>query len=349
MREQATRNKAIRRECRGLLFNLQGELISRPLHKFFNVNQVDETQAHKIDLSKPHVILEKLDGSFIRPLPMGDAYRLATKMGITDVSMQAEVFVADHPRYDAFIRSCIASGVTPVFEWMSRQQRIVVDHPTDRLVLLAVRNNVHGTYIGIHGLRGLAEAWDLDLVREYEGTADNMQALLDETRDLVDAEGWIIRFDDGHMLKLKGDWYVSRHSAKDSIGREKDTIAMLLSDTLDDIKPVLDAADRHRLEEFEREFWHGVADTAAVWSQHFDTVKGLFGSDRKTFALEWAPKFEAHERSAVFRAWDATDFDWRQAVIDVIAKNIGTSTKVEMVRALFGGAGWDYAANAGDE
>lgn len=344
-------NSAIRRECRGLIFNRDGELISRPLHKFFTVNQVDETQAHRIDLSQPHVILEKLDGSMIRPIPVGAAYRLGTKMGISDVSMQAEVFVADHPDYDSFIRACIASGITPIFEWCSRKQRIVVDYPEDRLVLIAARNIRHGTYMGIDGLRGLAEAWNLDLVRQYEGTACNMQALLDETRDIVGQEGWIIRFDDGHMVKCKGEDYLRRHHAKDAIGREKDTIAMLLADKLDDVKQDLEEGDRHRLERFEREFWQGVSDTAAVWSQHFDTAKGVYGSDRKGFALEWAPRFEANERSAIFRAWDLawTPAEWRQAVVDVIAKNTGTATKVDAVRALWGGGRWDFAANTGDE
>lgn len=57
-----TVNDAIRREARGLIFDRDGSLISRPYHKFFNVNERDETQAHLIDLSQPHRILEKLDG-----------------------------------------------------------------------------------------------------------------------------------------------------------------------------------------------------------------------------------------------------------------------------------------------
>ena len=350
MREQATRNKAIRRECRGLAFDRDGKLISRPLHKFFNVNQTDETQLHKIDLDRPHVILEKLDGSMIRPIPLGDGYRLGTKMGPTDVAAQAEGWLANRPNYDKFIRSCIASNITPIFEWCSRQQKIVVDYPEDRLVLIAARNTIFGNYVGIHGLRGLAETFELDLVREYEGTTENMEALLAETRDMEGGEGWIIRWDDGHMVKMKGDWYLTRHRAKDSIGREKDTIAMLLADELDDVKPVMDVQDRHRLEEFERAFWQGVATAAEIWKNRYLIVKIEHGTDRKSFALDARYQtLESNLKSAIFRAWDAPDFDWRQAVVDVIAKNISTATKVETVRALFGGARWNFAANTGDE
>jgi RNA ligase len=147
MRAEATRAKAIRRECRGLIFDKSGQLISRPYHKFFNVNERDETQIDRIDLGQPHVILEKLDGSMVRPVPIGDAYRLGTKMGVTDVSMQAEVWLVDHPNYDQFIRECLSNGLTPIFEWVSRKQRIVIDYPEDNLILTAIRNNFTGEYL----------------------------------------------------------------------------------------------------------------------------------------------------------------------------------------------------------
>lgn len=53
---------AIRRECRGLIFAPDGTLMSRPFHKFFNVNEKDETQINALDMSQPHVVMEKMDG-----------------------------------------------------------------------------------------------------------------------------------------------------------------------------------------------------------------------------------------------------------------------------------------------
>jgi RNA ligase len=51
------------RECRGLIFNAEtGEVISRRLHKFFNIGELPETQAEKVDITRPHIILEKMDG-----------------------------------------------------------------------------------------------------------------------------------------------------------------------------------------------------------------------------------------------------------------------------------------------
>ena len=86
--EITARKWGLRRQCRGIIFDHDGNVISLPIHKFFNVNEKDETQSHLIDLTQPHVILEKLDGSMIRTIPLGNTFRLGTKMGITDVSMQ---------------------------------------------------------------------------------------------------------------------------------------------------------------------------------------------------------------------------------------------------------------------
>ena len=144
-----TEEDAIRRECRGLLFYKDGSIMARRLHKFFNVNERDETQFHAVKWSQPHVILEKLDGSMITPVIMPDGgIRWGTKMGITEVSMQAEEFVARHPQYEQFARMVMVNlGFTPIFEWTSRKQRIVIDYEEDNLVLIAVRDNVTGEYL----------------------------------------------------------------------------------------------------------------------------------------------------------------------------------------------------------
>jgi RNA ligase len=335
---------AIRRECRGILFGLDGNLISRPFHKFFNVGEREETLLCNIDLSRPHVILEKMDGSLVRAVPMpSGGYRLGTKMGITEVAMQAEVFVASHSNYDRFFRDTIAQGYTALFEWCSRKQRIVIDYPEDRLVLLAMRNNLDGVYLPMNKLRQLATEYGLDLVLEYAGTSSNMEHLLAETHDLQGQEGWIVRFDDGHMLKLKGSEYVTMHRAKDNLLREWGVIEMLLDEKADDVKAFLPDEDRRRLERYEEDFWQGVMDTQDRWHMSYLDCKGRFGADRKGFALEWAPGFDQHLRGAIFKAWDNPDFDFRTYLLDTVRRNLGTQAKIDAARHLWGSAVWNYS------
>jgi RNA ligase len=126
---------AIRRECRGMIFNQDGELISRPYAKFFNIGEKEETQLNKVNLYESHIVLEKLDGSMIRPIPTAEGFNLATKAGVTEISQQAEVFISDKPHYAKFIHSMFDGKLTPIFEWVSRKNRIVVDYENDNLIL----------------------------------------------------------------------------------------------------------------------------------------------------------------------------------------------------------------------
>ena len=91
------RNGLIRRECRGIKFYPDGRIMSRPFHKFFNVNEMEETQQNQINLNNnnhPFMITKKLDGSMIHPVVMkSGSIRWATKMGITDVSMLSLIHI----------------------------------------------------------------------------------------------------------------------------------------------------------------------------------------------------------------------------------------------------------------
>lgn len=140
---------AIRRECRGIKFYPDGRIAARPFHKFFNVNEREETQTHLIDISYPHTIYEKLDGSMLHPMKVNKDIRWMTKMGITDVALQAEEFIFENTKYLDFASWCIVNKLTPLFEWCSRKQKIVIDYPEDKLVLLAVRDNITGKYLSI--------------------------------------------------------------------------------------------------------------------------------------------------------------------------------------------------------
>lgn len=142
---------AILRECRGITFRLStGDLLSRPLHKFFNIGERRDTDPDMIDFSKPHRILTKLDGSMLRPIMTKTGLRWGTKMGITDVAKIAEEFISKNNKYNDFALWCIENDLTPIFEWCSLKQRIVISYSEDNLVLIAVRHTFTGDYLDIY-------------------------------------------------------------------------------------------------------------------------------------------------------------------------------------------------------
>jgi len=342
----ANKQDAIRRECRGLLFYPDGRIMSRRLHKFFSVNERDETAAHQIDLSQPHVILEKLDGSMITPVYTSAGIRWGTKMGITDVSAQAEMFAAKNSAYHDFAEQCRKEGVTPIFEWCSRKQRIVVDYPEDQLILIALRENATGAYVAYKSMVGVAEYWRLPVVKAYAGTAANMEHLITETRDTEGIEGWIIRFDSGQMLKVKGEWYLRIHKTKDNLTLEKNVIDLVVNEKIDDVKPFMLDEDRRRVERFEAVFWQGIAAMVSHYENYWAMIEAA-GVDRKTYALEWMPAIQQQDSFApqvVFGCFGGKDI--RKMLVEHIAKNTGTASKVDAVRYLWQGHRWTYSFDA---
>ena len=339
---EAVNLAAIRRECRGLLFHKDGTIMSRRLHKFFNVNERDETQFYEIDFNRPHVILEKLDGSMITPVVTDAGTRWGTKMGITEVSLGAELFVAHNLKYTIFAEYVMSLGFTPIFEWCSRKQRIVIDYPEDRLVLLALRNNVSGEYKPYDFMSLLADQFNIDAVKTYVGNPMSMAHLMEETKDSEGIEGYIIRFDNGHMLKMKGEWYLRIHKTKDNLTHEKNVIDLLVNEKMDDVKAFMMDEDRKRVDEFEATFWDGFARQVESYDKYFGMVLAS-KLDRKEYALKWMPTIKDQDPFAaqiVFGKFDGKD-TWAM-MLDIVRKNTGTKTKIDTVRHLWGGAQWNY-------
>lgn len=334
----------LRRQCRGMIFDHNGDIISLPYHKFFNVEERTETLIENIDMTRPHIILEKLDGSMVRPIPIGEnlQFRMGTKMGITEVAMQSEVFVAEHQNYQKFIMGCIAHNYTPIFEWCSRKQRIVIDYPKDRVVLTAIRSLITGEYKDIDTMKRFGGPYNIELVKSYDGNATNMESLLAETADIKGQEGWVIRFNNGEMYKIKGTEYVLVHHAKENILREKGVIEMLLDEKADDVKAFLPIEDINRLNDYETAFWKGISETAIHWAWINQQARDKYIDDRKSFALEMAPHVDHLLRGKIFKAWDNPDYNWREAVIDCIRNNLGTQAKVDETRHLWGNVSWGY-------
>jgi RNA ligase len=332
---------AIRRECRGLIFNHDGSIISRPYSKFFNVGEKEETQLNKVNLYEPHIVLEKLDGSMIRPIPTPEGFRLATKAGVTDVAMNAEVFIADKPHYARFIHKCLLMNVTPIFEWVSRKNRIVVDYPTDNLILTGMRYNNTGLYVGYKAMEQYATAWNIPVVQAVSGLAvQNIELFVKQVREWESDEGVVIRFNSGHMVKVKADDYVLRHKSKDSISQEKNVLQTILEDTVDDLVPLLTPDDADRLQRFQNAFWVGLEDVACDLAELFVTGNTKY-PDKKDFAVEFVQKILLPKYAPIMYAMKSGRGS-QEVLIDMIKKSLSSQQKIDNARWMFGGVDWNH-------
>ena len=340
----------IRRECRGIIFDTEsGDILRRPYHKFFNVNEREETQDNVVDMSGYYTILEKLDGSMIAPFMIWPGEMVwGTKMGATDVAKPVEQFVEDHPNYSQFAKFVINRGYTPIFEWCSRKQRIVLDYKEDQLILTAMRDITTGRYMSRDLMINTADQYFIPVVGQWENTIveqwhntvqrgnKTLSSFVNFVRDLEDIEGFVVRFDDGHMLKLKCHWYLQIHKAKEAILQDRNIVELILDGKLDDVKAHLPQEDRDRLTAFEGEFNKAVTAAFAHIMQILYYIDKA-GIDRKSYAIKHAPNLNGYVRPIVFKNFDTPfDMSLKIKILDdvrsTIRNNLTKTVKYEAIR-----------------
>ena len=242
-----TYSDAWSREARGITFASMdagfrpGQIISRPLHKFFNLNEREETLAHRLDWSKVVRVMDKRDGSMIHSVISGLRQELrfkSKKVFDSDVAIAAGKFVEQNVSYQSFCKQLHAgTGATPIFEWTSPNNRIVIGYESAQLKLLHIRDNVSGKYWSYDRLKRVADYYNIPLVDEVN-EFNSFEELVEAAKTRENTEGWVIQFEDGEMVKVKTEWYMKRHRAM-TFFRERDIAVLLLDEELDDVKAML--------------------------------------------------------------------------------------------------------------
>ena len=222
--DEDTFKDKVRRECRGIKFKPNGELLARPYHKFFNYG---EPNADIVDWNLPYKVYGKLDGSMVHGVYLNGDIRLMSRRGITDVSIQAEKLLTGELRN--FIHGYFLLGVTTIFEYISPDNRIVVFYPESSLVLTAMRWNMGGQYLNLE----LLERLGLNKVNEFPFSSP------DQISPLKGIEGVVVRWPSGSMLKIKTEEYLAIHKAKSTLAQERNAIALALEGKFDDLLPCL--------------------------------------------------------------------------------------------------------------
>lgn len=295
------RHRLLLRDMRGILFGPDGVVISKPLHKFHNLNEGTENQHDKLNWTEFEVY-DKLDGSMIRPAIINGEMRWCTKAGITHMTPDVEAFVERNPQYLDLARVLVDLNMTPIFEYMAPKHRIVVDYgPEEKMSLLAIRDNYTGQYATHEELIEFGVEHNIPVVKRWEiKPEDDLLALVDALRN---AEGVVIRFPDDHRVKLKADQYVLLHRTRSDLERERLVAKATLEDSIDDLLPLVPEYIQPRLEKYAREFlkaFYARRDVAAselyralcLADAHIEDLRAftdesvLANAARKWFSLE---------------------------------------------------------------
>ena len=124
-----------------------------------------------------------------------------------------------------------------------------------------------------------------------------------KTKESQDIEGFVIRFEDGHMVKIKSDWYVALHRVKSEIAYERGVVKLLLTDSMDDLKPLMPEEDLVEIDEYEKSFM--TAYYAAIEEIHQTLITIVENNiSRKDFALGLAKELEGYQTQIIFKLFD---------------------------------------------
>jgi T4 RnlA family RNA ligase len=342
--EAERRRRQLVRECRGITFDLAtGAVIARKFHKFFNIGEREETLPQRIDWTVPHIRLVKADGSLMTPLLRNDRVRWASKMGVTKVSEPVEAFVEDRADYVRLAYEAAALGATPQFEWCSSAaQRIILDYPEASLILLALRDNQTGRYWPQPEVEQCARDFGVPCITRLDGEVSDHVVYLRTLSELTGIEGEVVVFQDGRRYKAKTAEYLRMHRALAGLVQEKDVLALVLSNELDDVKALLSFDLASRLDAFADGVNRGLDRSAIMLALLFRDGYAFARGDRKRFAVDFARR-HPEEAPFLFALWPrAADGDAalvaaaRELLVQQVAKSLGSATRVDHARRWFG-------------
>lgn len=249
--------------CRGLITDGGGYVLARPFRKFFNLSQLDKVP------DGPFVAATKMDGSLgIGYVDSTGFPAIATRGSFTsDQAVWATAWLRERPREMAWVLNLVDLGITPLFEIIYPDNRIVVDYgQRAELVLLGAIDVPSGRDVK------LDEDWDWPgaWAQPFDGyTLDEVLAMQEPN-----AEGFVLRWPCGTRAKVKFEEYVRLHKLLTGVNARTIWDLLRNGQPLDDLLNVVP-------DEFY-EWVHSIVDelTAQFTDIEFDAKETLAYVDR---------------------------------------------------------------------
>jgi T4 RnlA family RNA ligase len=285
-------------ELRGLcfVFNEDGSLYNRYvlLHKFYNVNQVEETQFALLKDEPILAVHNKADGSvisFVR-LPNGNAYA-KTKMVVRD-NPQANMAQEIYERNESIRRLVdytLDNDIVAIFELVSPFNRVVLKYTDTDLVLLRLRDNKTGQYLPLDTVGDYLNG--VNVVEDETHIYKSWDDIFTMMSTAEDKEGCVITLPSG-LCKTKTQWYCDRHNLfTDFVNREDYLIDLVLDEKIDDVLGQLGESDTEvrALVDIVSERVHSyLADAMSQINTMIDEYYTVYNCDRKAFSFAYAKK-----------------------------------------------------------
>jgi len=217
------------------VFNNDGTIWKRFLMfpKFFNINQIEETQYDKVKDKKIKHISTKEDGSLVAfmMLPNGKLFAKTIRGFDNDQALAAKQLLYAWEDHVKWVKNLLDNGFTPLFEYVSYANRIVLKYGDPELRFIGLRNNSNGDYIPASEVKDIP-----NFMYSINSESFTLDELIAKSKVEENKEGWVVLFEDDMLLKVKTQWYFTVHGLRTmNVFREDYVIENYYKETLDDL------------------------------------------------------------------------------------------------------------------
>lgn len=272
------------RECRGLKFDKNGSVAARPFHKFFNLGEREYIRPDVLNWdNNVQYYQTKIDGSMVHPMIVDGKVEWMSKAGITHISAIVEEYLERtglRERYNNLAITCHINDTTPLFEFTSLSNRIVVKYPLTSLTLLDIRRNITGEYLGPKESCLVSVMYNIPFVgvTHLQGFKQRQKIITDKMASIgTSGEGLVVTLNSGDKFKMKTPWYISVHRAKDDTLSEHKILKLIAEESMDDLYSLFEGETKNELEKYHRHISHSITTAATTIAAHVQlfTEQGL--------------------------------------------------------------------------
>ena len=256
--------------CRGLVFDDEGNQVSYPFKKFFNIEEKKHTSTEHFE------IYEKVDGSLITVFNYNGEWVVSSRGSFTsDQAIAAQKLFNQLMNLDR-----IDKKATYLFELIAPWNRIVVDYgEREELILLGARAKYfEASHLDLYEL---SKMLGCNLIRKFD--FDDYKEI--QELNWENSEGFIVRFSNGDRCKIKFADYVKLHRVLTNCSSY---------DIWENLKE-FDKLPEEMLQDVPDEFYDWVHGVEWKLRKSFNHIEHLhmahlssiirYGLDRKEFAL----------------------------------------------------------------
>jgi T4 RnlA family RNA ligase len=193
--------------CRGMVIDIEGNIISRCISKFFNI---EEYKSEKIP-NESFEVYDKIDGSYITMFLYNKEWIFASRGSFaSDQAILAKKIFSDKYKNKVLLNE----NYNYIMELIGKDNKIVVDYPENDLILLVCFSVKDGNEISIYN----ENFNEFNRVKKYDGVKDYeiLKSLIPDN-----AEGFVIKFKSGIRMKIKGTNYLRLHKILTNVSNIK--------------------------------------------------------------------------------------------------------------------------------